>query len=94
MDKKSERHRNAQGKFTIAAPAAMGRSSTQTAKKLGIKTSKVERTRIVLSDPEEKVAVLSGAPLLGLLPAVFLAGSFLPQSSLDLPFLPRPGGQF
>ncbi len=49
------------GKFTpSAASAAGGRSAPQTAKKLGIGRAKVERARVVLLNPEETAAVLSG----------------------------------
>jgi hypothetical protein len=60
VDKLREVHRSDHGKFTIASNEAPGKSAEKTAKIVGTSRTKEEKARTVLSDPEEKEAVMSG----------------------------------
>ena len=60
VDKRREAERDDRGKFTVAPSGAPGKSAEATAKIVGTSPRKVERARNVLSDPEEKAAVITG----------------------------------
>lgn len=60
VDKRREAERDDRGKFTVAPSGAPGKSAETTAKIVGTSHRKVERARAILSDPEEKTAVMTG----------------------------------